>query len=603
MRPLNHLILLSEPEPTGPEPFGQDGRLLAFASWMGIPAKAVPLRNSQQGSALPDGLLNEFEAGSCALAISAETLADHASIADELQRFLRQCASALLVFGCTNAERHLRAIARLTGGMISGSEFPGADSVSFSFPQSAVSFSQQLAGLGYLGRYEEPIFAFEAQDAAAADVIMAANEAAVFLRMDRGSSPLFLLSMPLPDLDQTLDAELELQEHYHRLIPLLIFLRQCFGASCWHGPESTARLIIDDPLLTEQYGFLEHSVLMKSMEHSGYGTSIAFIPWNYWRTSRQNAGLLGEQSNFAICVHGCDHTNKEFAIRDSALVDRKAGLALRRMELQRQRTGAAFEPVMVFPQGLFSRAAIAALRAHDYLAAVNTSVFPTDGAPEGLIVADLLQPAVTKYDGFPIFQRRYPRRLFDFAFDLFLGRPALVVEHHEYFREGVETWQDFVAEMHKLDPTLTWPGLADQLMRSCRRRNASNGSIEIQFYTRKFFWSNREPDTRNFSLCKQEPNAASIESVSVDGESSEFSFENGFLKLEVQAGPGETHGIEIVDREHPQERANGFGLAHNARVMLRRGLSEFRDNTLSRHDGLLKIAKGIVRGLKVTGDA
>ncbi len=603
MRPLDHLILLSGPGATGPQPCGEGGSLLAFAAWMGIPAKAVALRNSDDGSALPERLRNEFEAGSCALAISAETLADHASLADELKAFMQQIPSMLLVFGCGNVEKQLRAIVRLTGGMISGTEITGSDSVSFSFPRSGISFSHQLAGLSYSGKYGEPILAFEAQDAAAAEVIMTANEGAVFLKMERGSSPLFLLSMPLPELDQTLDPELELQEHYQRLIPLIMFLRHCFGASCWHGAGSTARLIIDDPLLTEQYGFLEHSVLMKSMEHSGYGTSIAFIPWNYWRTSRQNAELLGDRSNFAICVHGCDHTNKEFAIRDSALVDRKAGLALRRMELQKQRTGAAFEPVMVFPQGLFSRAAITALRANDYLAAVNTSVFPTDGAPEGLKVADLLQPAVTKYDGFPIFQRRYPRRLFDFAFDLFLGRPALVVEHHEYFRDGVETWQDFVAEMHKLDPTLTWPSLADQLMRSCRRRNAAKGSIEIQFYTRKFFWSNREQDTKSFSLRKQEPNSASIKSVRVDGESAEFSFENGFLKLEVQAGPGETHSIEIVDREHPQRQANGFGLAHNARVMLRRGLSEFRDNTLSRHDGLLKIAKGIVRGLKVTGDA
>jgi hypothetical protein len=57
-----------------------------------------------------------------------------------------------------------------------------------------------------------------------------------------------------------------------------------------------------------------------------------------------------------------------------------------------------------------------------------------------------------------------------------------------------------------------------------------------------------------------------------------------------------------VDREHHQQRALGFGVVHNTGVLLRRGLSEFRDTTLMRHDGLLRVAKGFARALKVTGD-
>jgi hypothetical protein len=60
--------------------------------------------------------------------------------------------------------------------------------------------------------------------------------------------------------------------------------------------------------------------------------------------------------------------------------------------------------------------------------------------------------------------------------------------------------------------------------------------------------------------------------------------------------------IEVVDRQQP-DRARGFGIVHNTGALLRRGLSEFRDNTLARRPGLLKIAKGVARGLKVTGDA
>jgi hypothetical protein len=468
-----------------------------------------------------------------------------------------------------------------------------------------MSFSRQLAGLSFSGVHGEPISTFELRNATpAAEVIMTANERPVFVRMDRGSCQVFLLSAPLPDLDEPLDREHELQEHYHRLIPVLIFLRHCFRESCWHGPESTARLIIDDPLLTGRYGFLDHSVLVKSMERTKYGTSIAFIPWNYWRTSRRNTlQLLGGSSNIAICVHGCDHTNKEFDAQDSALLGRKAGLALQRMESQRKRTGAAFEQVMVFPQGLFSTAAIAALRANNYLAAVNTTCFPTNIRSDDLKVGDFLRPAVTRYNGFPIFQRRYPRRLFDFAFDLFLGRPALVVEHHEYFRDGCGKLEEFVAELYKVEPALSWPTLTDQLTRSCLKRSLSDGSVEIQFFTRRFQLVNREPGSGRFLLRKQEPDSAAIESVAIDGTSMPFSFEQGFLKLEVHADPGQVRNIEIVDREQLHKQADGFGVVHNAGVLLRRGLSEFRDNTLARHGGLLKVAKQVAKGLKVTGDA
>jgi hypothetical protein len=598
MRSPNDLILLS-----GPASTTEDRRLLAFASWMGVPAKSVSI--PARGAFTPQ-VLDGFEPGTYCLAISAETLAGNPSIIDaDLQRSVNERSTGLLVFGCLDAKKHLGAISRLTSGIVCQMQSLNSGAASFLFPAEAISLSRQLAGLSYAKEPGQAITTFELRDPApTAEVIMAANGLPVFFRMRGGPCEIFLLSMPLPDLNAALKPRLELQEHYHRLIPLLIFLRHSFGERCWHGPKSTARLIIDDPLLTVNYGFLDHNVLTNSMQRTRSGTSIAFIPWNYWRTSRENsARLLRENSNLAVCVHGCDHTNKEFEIIDSALLARKAALALHRMEMQRERTGAAFEPVMVFPQGRFSRSAIAALRSNDYLAAVNSTVFPTDSEADDLKVADLLQPAVMRYDGFPIFQRRYPHRLFDFAFDLFLGKPALVVEHHEYFRDGCHTWEEFVAALYKLDSSLRWPGLTAQLMRSCRKRKLSNDSLEIQFYTRKFQLENDYRDSKSFLLRKYEPDSALIESVLVDGKGTPFSCENGFLELHIQTDPGKTRNIEIVDREHSHDRAKGFGVVHNARVLLRRGLSEFRDNTLARHDGLLKIANGVARGLKVTGDA
>src|SRR5262249_22713089 len=144
-------------------------------------------------------------------------------------------------------------------------------------------------------------------------------------------------------------------------------------------------------------------------------------------------------SSLSLCVHGCDHTSNEFASIDQKVLSQKAGLAIERMKRHQERTGLSFEEVMVFPQGRFSREAGMALRATEYLAAVNSSCFPTYGEGELLRIADFLRPAVTRFYGFPIFQRWYASHsLIDFAFALFLGKPALICTHHADFRDNGE---------------------------------------------------------------------------------------------------------------------------------------------------------------------
>ena len=525
----------------------------------------------------------------------------------DMRQLIDESCVELLVFGCSGSTEQNMALSWLTAGVVCGVSLANGTEAVFTFPRDAMAYSRQLAGLSFSCQNREPIPVFDLRDATpVTEIIVDVNDRPMFVRIDRGPWQVFVLAgTALLDLDEPFSREHEVHDHYDRLVPVLIFLRHCFGESCWHGPEPTARLIIDDPLLTERYGFLDYGVLLKSMQRSNYGTSIAFIPWNYWRTSGlEVARVLSESSNLSICIHGCDHTNKEFEAQDPVLLGRKAALAMVRMESQRKRTGAGFERVMVFPQGRFSTAAIPALRANNYLAAVNSTCFPTCSELDDIKVGDSLRPAVTRYNGFPIFYRRYTQSLFESAFDLFLGRPALLVEHHEYFRDGVRTLEEFVAELHKLEPALSWPTLTAQLMRSCLRRSLWDGSVEVQFFTRNFQLTNCERGPGRFFLSKHEPDPSAIQRVLVDGTSMPFSIEKGFLRLEIQADdPDQVLNIEVVDRKQPQQQVSGFGIAHNAGVMLRRGLSEFRDNTLARHGGLLKIAKRVAKGMKVTGDS
>ncbi len=573
---------------------------------MGVSTKTVTI---QSRGTVRHRLETELQPGRCCVAMSADTLLalyGATASASDVRQFLSETCQHLLVFGCSGSREQDAALSWLTAGFVCGIGQTEGPNTVISLPRKARALSRQLAGFHFSRPGSDAIPVFELRDEpSVSEVIVAANARPMFVRIDRGPGDLFLLAGPgFPDPDQPLRAGSQIEDQYDGLLPVLIFLRHCFASNCWHGPQATARIIVDDPLLIERYGFLDYDVLVKSMQRRNYGASIAFIPWNYWRTSRRSAArLISGSCNLSICIHGCDHTNKEFEAQAPAILQKMASVALQRMESHKRRIGAGYEPVMVFPQGRFSRAAMAALRGDNYLAAVNSTCFPADSGVDDPTLGDLLRPAVTRYNGFPLFQRRYPRRLFDLAFDLFLGKPALVVEHHQYFREGVQRLEELVAALYELQPDLTWPDLTTQLSRSCQIRNLENGSTEVRFFTRRFQLIPREAGTGRFLLSKHEPDSAAVQAVLVDGEGVPFFFEKGFLKLEVLAQPCQVRDIEVVDQRNSDARVNGFGIIHNARVFVRRGLSEFRDNTLSRHSALLKTAARVARGLKVTGDS
>jgi hypothetical protein len=272
------------------------------------------------------------------------------------------------------------------------------------------------------------------------------------------------------------------------------------------------------------------------------------------------------------------------------------------MERHEERTRLPFERVMVFPQGYFSKAAIHALRRNKYLAAVNTSCFPIDGSSGELRMGDFLRPAITRFDGFPIFRRHYPRRLIDIAFDLFLGKPAFIVEHHPYLGDGCLKLESFVEDLQKVEPDLTWPTLSSQIEKSCLMRRCGDGSYAVKFVTGKFVLRNDQKTRTHFVLEKDEPGESIIGSVLVDGKAMPFSFRQNGIQFEVELDAGQAGRIEIVDEPRESLPIKRLGVGYSFGVFVRRELSEFRDNALSKHPAILKRAKKIADRLRVTGD-
>jgi hypothetical protein len=203
-----------------------------------------------------------------------------------------------------------------------------------------------------------------------------------------------------------------------------------------------ASIIIDDPLLRENYGFLNYRKLLKVMDDHNFVTTIAFIPWNYKRTDKGTAELFRERPDrFSLCVHGCDHTRGEFAQTDFTYLDNKVKLATARMIEHEKRTGISFDRIMVFPHGLFSNEALEALKKNKYWAAVNTKATPVDGHISST---------------FPFFLRYKPEDVTDCA-----SNPIFIVLHHDYFKNGYETLIDLIGELNTRLKNITWDSVGN----------------------------------------------------------------------------------------------------------------------------------------------
>jgi hypothetical protein len=77
---------------------------------------------------------------------------------------------------------------------------------------------------------------------------------------DEGREVLFLASEDVADLDAEAD-DISLVEYFSRFVPHAMALRYVFGDHSWRPCQHHASVIIDDPLLRQNYGFLNFESL------------------------------------------------------------------------------------------------------------------------------------------------------------------------------------------------------------------------------------------------------------------------------------------------------------------------------------------------------
>ena len=406
---------------------------------------------------------------------------------------------------------------------------------------------------------------------------------------------LFIASDDTADVNAEVGRE-PMCDYFSRLIPHAMALRHIFGEECWQPSKAHASIIIDDPLLRQNYGYLNFESLLRLMQENNFHTTISFIPHNYRRNSARVVRMFRENARrLSICFHGNDHTEAELASTDTARLNRVLGIAEERMTVHEQVSGLHCDRVMVFPQDNYSVEAMQVLKSRNFHAA-SSSPNPV-GKPVPLRIADFSQPAVLQYAGLPLFIRNFMRdtQSQDIAFNLFFGRPILIGEHHDIFRHP-RTLLEVVQKINSIAPAISWSSLEKIADNSTLKRRRPDGTVEIRPYSRNVLISNDSGSMERFSIeWGHSGQCSPVEQVFRDGVPfSDIELDDTGMRVLAELPPGASQVFSIVYRnDHAAFRNPGF--MWDAKAFLRRRLSEVRDNYFSKNEHILTAAKTLQR--------
>ncbi len=499
------------------------------------------------------------------------------------------------------SERGIRLLSRCAELSL---QQPHAGNLSFVVSKDFADLAGPLAGLAvsFRLRTEDAVLTGTISNGSSSiSTIISAGGLPVFVRCQHSHGTIFFTaSSQMVDINQPAPrAFYDVKEHFCSVVPLVMFLKFMFPEVVWRPQEHGACLIIDDPLLKPRYGFCDFTNLSDLMQRHRFTTNIAFIPWNWRRTSAAAADFFRNQARlFSVSVHGCDHIAGEFGASSLKVLNNRARLAQSRMRSHEGRTGIQYDPVMVFPQGVFCSKSPEILKHNGFLAAVNTETLPIDSQNAQTRIKDVWDLAIMSYAGFPIFTRRYASHgLENFAFDLLLGKPCLIVAHHDFFKDGGVGLVELVEKLSFLDHSLCWRPLGDVVRRACRRRKTQAGAEEVEMYGAELWIDNPSDEAIEVTIRKRESQIALVSEILCDGEQVMWTSDVESLVFGDRILPRSEKHFRVIYRKQADGDAGMIGrsLQYEIAVAVRRVLSEFRDDYLSK-SRLLSATAARLRG-------
>jgi hypothetical protein len=416
--------------------------------------------------------------------------------------------------------------------------------------------------------------------------VISVRDSPVFLRFQQNGIPVyFCASSQMVDIDQPMSRGFyDVKDHFCSVVPLVMFIRFFLPGSAWRPQEIGACLIIDDPLLKREYGFCDFVKLRSLMQVHGFTTNIAFIPWNWRRTSPAAGDFFRNAPElFSVSIHGCDHTGGEFGATSLEVLRNAAQLAQSRMQNHAARTGIQHDSIMVFPQGVFSSECPEVLKRSGFLAAVNTETIPVDSQNARTRIRDVWDVAIMSYGEFPIFTRRYAfHGLENFAFDILLGKPCLIVAHHDFFKDGGVGLIELIEKIGSLSCCLRWRSLGEVIRRACRRRASGEGAEEIEMYGNEFLVSNASDQAVELRIRKRASHNEPVSEILCNERPISWATGVDHLFFGERIGSGEGRHFRVVYRDQVHAPVLRRSLHYELSVAARRILSEFRDDYLAR---------------------
>jgi hypothetical protein len=413
--------------------------------------------------------------------------------------------------------------------------------------------------------------------------LIAAGEKVAFLKLSWHGVPVFISSVPVVDIDAELTSQnFDVRDHLFDAVPFVCYIRWAFEDVAWHAPEANACLVVDDPLLKKRYGFVRYRELLALMKQVRFATTIAFIPWNWRRSDPDVVQLFKENiENYSVCVHGCDHTAQEFGSSDRQWLQSRASAALERMSLHQTLTGLQHDRVMVFPQGAFSAEAIGELKSAGFDAVVNTEVHSKSRYRHEVAISDVWDTAIMGYDDFPVYTRRYPDQgAENFAFDLLLGKPCIVVIHHDFCKDGCSRLIPFIEQLNALRVPLVWRCLGEVVKRSYRQKKLTVDSTEVEIYCNQAVIENTSSNTQTYVVRRREHHPDSIEHIRAGSHEARWHRNGDYIQFTLTLQPGESVLLSLHFKSNGPVAYQRRGIMSCASTTLRRYLSEARDNYL-----------------------
>jgi hypothetical protein len=579
-------------------PSGIVPKLQSLAACLGISAEGTNIRTVGSLTIAVKEAISPIEGGVVLDVGSLKNKCDEKELGALATYLSRQEIAVLLLVSDVDdaAARFLRI---LTNNAIRGMVSIGHAS-RLSFPANSTMLSKELSSHSFARKPTEAS-GLILSSAESAQVVMMIDKSPTFVRVNLGKTSVFVwVTNVVFDVLQPLAAEIEFEQVADEYIPAIIFLRFAFGERCWHNPRPGAGIVIDDPLLRKSYGFIKFPQLLESARRHKYHITLAFIPWNHWRSRAKEVQMFLKYSDcFSVCAHGCDHTKNEFRSTDYEELVGRNFLARQRMERHRERTGLESDPLMVCPQEQYSLEAMRAFAdSRRFVALVCTACMPRNLNSPQITGADLLLPAQDSFYGFPVFKRHYWNGMGAFAMALFLGKPAILVEHHEFFRDGSAGTEEFVRQLAELRHDLKWKSLMQTITRTHARRRLSAGRWEVRFFTDTFEFEHGLEEPTKYRFLRRIPETTFINRVLVGAKEIPFVRENGFLIFEMNTDRPRTFPVQVEVAPVEPTKPYSSGVKYQACVALRRWLSELRDNTIVRNRFALSTAGLLTKSLR-----